>query len=156
SSLITYENRRVSTGVILLGSEGDPYHAAPELPPDALPYTSALVSIKSLQRLCDGLHTVFLVDRNGMLRGLVDIGEFATACTGAMLPAPSAERYRAHCVATLRGGHICLVLTPNGEIKVFAEGAQIFQFLEGRWRLADVAEKYNTFRRAVGEARLAE
>jgi hypothetical protein len=156
SSLITYENRRVSTGAILIGSGSDPYHRVPDLPPGALPYTSDLVSIKSFHRLCDGLHTVFLVDRQGMLLDLVDIQQYSAECTGAVLPAPSAARYRAHSVATLRGGHICLVLTPNGEIKVFARGAQIFQFLEGRWRLTDVAEKYHTFRRAVGDTRLAE
>jgi hypothetical protein len=156
SSLLTYENRRISTGVILIGSEADPYHTIPELPLGALPYTSAVVSIKSFHRLCDGLHTVFLVDRKGMLLDLVDIDQFSGMCTGAVLPAPSAARYRAHCLATLRGGHICLVLTPNGEIKVFARGAEIFQFLEGRWRLTDVAEKYHQFRRAVGDARLAE
>jgi DNA integrity scanning protein DisA with diadenylate cyclase activity len=156
SSLITYENRRVSTGVILIGSGDDPYHTLPELPRGALPYTSALVSIKSFHRLCDGLHTVFLVDRSGMLLDLVDIEQFSTACSGAMLPAPTASRYRPHSLATLQGGHICLVLTPNGEIKVFARGAQVFQFLEGRWRLTDTAEKYHEFRRAVGEARLAE
>lgn len=156
SSLITYENRRISTGVILIGAEGDPYHTIPELPLGALPYTSALVSIKSFHRVCDGLHTVFLVDRKGMLLDLVDIDQFSAMCTGIVLPAPSARRYRAHSVATLRGGHICLVLTPNGEIKIFAGGTQIFQFLEGRWRLTDVVEKYHTFRRAVGDARLAE
>ncbi len=156
SSLITYENSRVSTGAIVIGSDLDPYHTMPGLPVGALPYTSALVSIKSFQRVCDGLHTVFLVDRNGMLLDLVDIEQFSAICYGAVLPAPSAARYRAHSLATLRGGHICLVLTPNGEIKVFAGGAQIFQFLEGRWRLTDVAEKYHTFRQAINDARLAE
>ena len=156
SSLITYENRRISTGVILIGSERDPYHTIPESPAGALPYNSSLVGIKSFHRLCDGLHTVFLVDRKGMLLDLVDIEQFSAICSGVTLPAPSAARYRAHSVATLRGGHICLVLTPNGEIKVFAGGAQIMQFLEGRWRLTDVAEKYHAFHRAVGETRLAE
>ncbi len=156
SSLITYENGRVSTGAIVIGSDVDPYHTMPGLPVGALPYTSALVAIKSFHRVCDGLHTVFLVDRNGMLLDLVDIEQFSAVCHGAVLPAPSAARYQAHSQATLRGGHICLVLTPNGEIKVFAGGVQIFQFLEGRWRLTDVAEKYRTFRHAIGDARLAE
>jgi hypothetical protein len=156
SSLITYENRRISTGVILIGAGGDPYHVIPELPPGAQPYTSALVSIKSFHRLCDGLNTVFLVDRRGMLLDLVDIEQFAQACSGAAPPAPSAARYRAHSLATLNGGHLCLVLTPNGEIKVFGGGVQIFHFLEGRWRITDLAQKYHEFRRAVGDSRLAE
>ena len=156
SSLITYENRRISTGVILVGAADDPFHLIPELPAGAQPYTSALVSIKSFHRLCDGLNTVFLVDRKGMLLDLVDIEQFAQACCGAVLPAPSAARYRAHSLATLNGGHLCLVLTPNGEIKVFGGGVQIFHFLEGRWRLTDLPEKYHEFRRSVGDGRLAE
>jgi hypothetical protein len=156
SSLITYENRRISTGVILVGAGGDPYHAIPELPLGAVPYTSALVSIKSFHRLCDGLNTVFLVDRKGMLLDLVDIEQYAQPCCETDLPAPSAARYRAHSLATLNGGHLCLVLTPNGEIKVFGGGVQIFHFLEGRWHLTDAAEKYHEFRRSVGNARLAE
>ena len=64
--------------------------------------------------------------------------------------------YHAHALATLRGGHICLALTPNGEIKIWARGAQEFNFLEGRWRLTEVAERYRQWARAVGDARLAE
>ncbi|MBV9507630.1 MAG: DNA integrity scanning protein DisA nucleotide-binding domain protein [Acidobacteriia bacterium] len=156
SSLVTYENQRVSTGVILTGSVGFPNRPDGDLPFGALRYTSALVSIKSFSRLCDGLSTVFLVDQKGMLLDLVDIEQFARACSGAKLPAPSAARYHSHCRATLRPGQICLILTPNGEIKIFAGGAQIFQFLEGRWHLTDVAEKYHVFERAIGDAPLAE
>jgi len=36
-------------------------------------------------------------------------------------------RYEAHNRATLCGGHVCLVLTPNGEIKIFADSAQVFR-----------------------------
>jgi hypothetical protein len=156
SSLITYENRRISTGVILIGPGGAPDQPDSPLPLGALPYTSALISIKSFHRLCDGLKTVFLVDRRGMLVDLVDVNQFSSCCQGATLPAPSAARYQSHCQATLRGGHICLVLTPNGEIKIFEGGAQIFQFLEGRWCLTDVTEKYREFRQAVGNEDLAE
>src|SRR5262249_30757072 len=61
SSLITYENRRISTGALLMGSK-----ASRRLPlPGALPYTRDLLSIKSFHRLCDGLHTVSLVDHEG-------------------------------------------------------------------------------------------
>ncbi|PWU05021.1 MAG: hypothetical protein C5B51_15775 [Terriglobia bacterium] len=151
SSLITYENRRISSGVILLG---EAEHL--EVPPGALPYGNTLVAIKSFHRLCDGLHTVFLVNSDGLLVDLVDIDQFASACDGADLPAPSAVRYRPHCQATLSGGRTCLVLTPNGEIKVFAGGVQVFHFLEGRWHISDVKEKYYEFRRAVGDFRIAE
>jgi len=156
SSLLTYENRRIASGVILMGSGEDPYHAATALPLGALPYTNLLVSIKSLHRLCDGLHTAFLVDREGMLVDLVDMQGFARAHRKMPLPAPSTARYHAHSMATLQGGHICLVLTPNGEIKIFAGGVQVFSFLEGRWHLSDIPEKYREFQRAVGNLALAE
>jgi hypothetical protein len=156
SSLITYENRRISSGVILIGEDEDPYHLRPALPRGALPYGNSLVTIKSFHRLCDGLKTVFLVNPDGLLVDLVDVERFSQACDGATLPVPSAARYRAHCLATLFGGHICLVLTPNGEIKIFAGGVQVFHFMEGRWNLSDVKEKYHEFHIAVGDARLAE
>jgi hypothetical protein len=151
SSLLTYENRRIATGVVLLGPE----QSAPAPPPDAMRYTNALVGIKTFQRLCDGLHTVFLVTHDGLLADLVDVRGFAGSIP-RKLPAPSSARYHAHSLATLHGGHICLVLTPNGEIKIFAGGVQVFSFLEGRWRLSDVTEKYHEFRLAMGNAALAE
>jgi hypothetical protein len=156
SSLLTYENRRISTGVILVGAGEDPYHRVREMPRDALAYTNSLVAIKSFHRLCDGLNTVFLVNREGMLVDLVDIEQFSKACRAAQLPAPSPARYRAHCLATLFGGHICLVLTPNGEIKIFAGGVQVFHFMEGRWHLTDITEKYLEFQKAVADRKLAE
>jgi len=156
SSLLTYENRRISTGVILVGPGEDPYNRVRELPRDALPYTSSLVAIKSFHRLCDGLNTVFLVNREGMLVDLVDVEQFSQACGSTHLPVPSPARYRAHCLATLFGGHICLVLTPNGEIKVFSGGVQAFHFMEGRWHLTDIREKYHEFRKTIGDRKLAE
>jgi hypothetical protein len=155
SSLLTYENLRISTGVILLGAGEDPFHCPPEPPAGALRYSSSLVGIKSFHRLCDGLRTVSLVNHDGMLVDLVDMQEFSRMHDVGVLPAPSAFRYHAHSLATLHGGHICLVLTPNGEIKIFAGGVQVFHFLEGRWRLSDITEKYYEFRSAVGDKDLA-
>jgi hypothetical protein len=152
SSLLTYENRRIATGVVLLGPEAS--RLVPPLPADAMHYSSELVGIKSFHRLCDGLHTVFLVNQDGILANLVDVRGFAGH--GGRLPAPSSARYHAHSLASLRGGNICMVLTPNGEIKIFAGGVQMFSFLEGRWRLSDVTEKYHEFHQAVGSAALAE
>jgi len=51
---------------------------------------------------------------------------------------------------------VCLVLTPNGEIKAFADGVQVFTFLDGRWRLSDVSEKYRQWEEALGHAALAQ
>jgi len=154
SSLITYENRRISTGVLLLGARHRQRGRA-AVPDGALPYTSNLISIKSFHRLCDGLKTVFLVDPEGRLVDLVDVAEWSREHGGAPLPVPSPSRYRAHSRATLEDGSICLVLTPNGEIKVFAEGAQVFSFLEGRWHLTDASEKYREWQVAVGNDALA-
>ncbi|HEY1341500.1 MAG TPA: hypothetical protein VGF59_28515 [Bryobacteraceae bacterium] len=156
SSLITYENRRVTTGVILIGAAREAPPAAIAAPPGALPYTNALIATKSLHRLCDGLHTVFLVNRGGVLSGLADVHEFAAKTAGASLPAPSPHRWQAHSRATLYGGNICLALTPNAEIKALAGGVQVFTFLDGRWRLTDLAEKYHEFRVAMGDGALAE
>lgn len=156
SSLLTYENRRLASGVILMGGGPDPFHENPVPPRGALPFTNLLVAIKSLHRLCDGLRTAFLVDCNGVLVNLVDVRGFASAHRAAPLPAPSPARYHAHSLATLHGGHICLVLTPNGEIKIFAGGVQVFNFVEGRWRLSDVAEKYREFLLAAGDSALGE
>jgi hypothetical protein len=55
----------------------------------------------------------------------------------------------------LCGGHVCLVLTPNGEIKIFADGAQVFSFLDGRWHLTDAVEKYRVWEEALGNRELA-
>lgn len=151
SSLLTYENRRISTGVLLLGS-----NIAPPVPDGAIAYNSALTSIKSFHRLCDGLQTVFVVNGDGLMVELADIRQWPVSHATDWLPAPSSSQYRAHSLATLRDGHICLVLTPNGELKVFAEGAQLFHFVAGRWRLSDVSEKYHAWRNAIGDARLAE
>lgn len=156
SSLITYENRRISTGVILSGHGTDGPGTVAGLPRGAAPYNSALVAIKSFHRLCDGLHTVFLVNPEGMLVDLVDVERYARAYGDVALPAPSPERYRAHCLATASGGNTCLVLTPNGEIKVFAGGVQVFHFLEGRWHVTDLQQKYHEFHQAIGDTVLAQ
>jgi hypothetical protein len=156
SSLSTYENRRITTGVLLFGSQPDPCHALPPLPPGALHYSSALTSIRSFHRLADALQTVALVDQDGLLVEIVDMQEWTQPFAGAKLPVPSAARYEVHSRATLCGGHLCLILTPNGEIKVFAEGVQVFNFLGGKWRLTDALEKYGVWEQAIGNSRVAE
>jgi hypothetical protein len=149
-SLTTYENRRVSTGVLLLGSDPRP------CPAGAVPYTSDLAATKSFHRLSDGRRTVFLVNPDGSLVDLVDVCDFACAYDDSNLPAPSSAAYQSHARATIGGGHMCLVLTPNGELKVWANGVQQFNFLDGRWRLTEVTERYRQWVRAVGHERLAE
>jgi CRP-like cAMP-binding protein len=156
SALTTYENRRITTGALLLGAQPDPFHKLPSPPPDALHYSSALTSIRSFHRLCDALHTVALVNHEGFLVDIIDIQQWAQPLAETRLPVPSATRYQAHCRATLSGGHVCLVLTPNEEIKAFADGVQVFNFIGGRWHLTDAVDKYCLWEHAVGDASLAE
>lgn len=156
SALTTYENRRIATGVLLFGAAADTCHAPPPRPPGAIPYAPEITSSRSFHRLCDGLQTLALVDGEGLLVELVDVEDWIEPNADRSLPVPSPARYRAHSRATLCGGHVCLVLTPNGEIKIFAGGAQVFNFLEGRWHLTEAREKYETWRRAIGDAAVAE
>lgn len=156
SSLLTYENRRISTGALLMGAQADPYHPHPDPPAEAISYNRELVGIKSFHRLCDGIKTVFLVSHQGLLLDLIDIHEWNRFSERCALAAPTSVLYHCHSVATIDAGHLCLVLTPNGEIKVFAEGVQAFNFLGGRWRLTDTAQKYHRFDKAVGDPALAE
>ncbi len=156
TSLSTYENRRISTGAVLFGKMPDTCHELPAKPPGALRYSPGLTSIRSFYRLCDGLQTLALVDQNGFLAEVVDVEEWAQAYNGIPLPVPSAARYQTHSRATLCGGHVCMILTPNGEMKIIANGVQIFRFWDGRWRLTDAERKYQLWTEAVENSELAE
>ena len=156
TSLSTYENRRISTGALLFGRTPDPCHELPAKPPGALRYSPALTSIRSFYRLCDGLQTLALVDENGFLAEIVDVEEWARLYSDIPLPVPSTARYQTHSRATLCGGHVCMILTPNGEMKIIADGVQIFRFWDGRWRLTDAERKYRLWVEAVGNSELAE
>jgi hypothetical protein len=134
----------------------DPCHELPITAPAALRYSAALTSIRSFYRLCDGLQTLALVDKNGFLIEIIDVEEWALPFAETELVVPSPTRYRTHSAATLCGGHICLILTPNGEMKVFANGLQVFRFWDGRWKLVDSERKYALWAEAVGNAELAE
>jgi hypothetical protein len=156
SSLSTYENRRISTGALLFGKYPDPCHVAPVTPTGALRYSPALTSIRSFYHLCDGLQTLALVDQDGFLAEIVDIAEWADPFADTDLPVPPPARYETHARATVCGGHVCMILTPNGEMKIFAEGVQVFHFLDGRWRLTDAERKYDLWTKAIGNVEFAE
>ena len=151
SALTTSENRRVSTGALLLGRQARPPQFVAE---GRLRYSSALTSIRSFPHLCDGTHTVALVDTQGRWIDIVDVEQWSGP-GGGVLPLPSPSAYRAHCRATLGSDNLCLVLTPNGEIKVFARGVQVFSLLNGRWRLTDLEWKYRRWADAVQDVALA-
>ncbi len=156
SSMSTYENRRISTGVLLFGSMPEPCHEPPQTPPSALRYSHQLTTIRSFHRLCDGMRTLALVDKDGLLADLIDIREWTEPYRDMPLAVPPASKYADHARATLCGGHICLVLTPNGEIKIYSDGVPVFRFIDGKWRLVDARHRYAMWKNAIGNAELSE
>jgi hypothetical protein len=156
AALSSYENRPISTGVLLLGTAEDP--CRPGVPPGSIApaYTESLTTIKSFFRLADGVRTVFLANSEGRLLDLIDIERWGNqACRNQNLQVPCAKAFQPHARATLQHGHICAVLSPSREIKVFAEGAELFTFRGARWHLLDLQAKYRLWAEAVGEEALA-
>jgi hypothetical protein len=156
AALSSYENRAISSGALLLDFDEDPVSSMRPSRPGAVPYSTALTGIKSFYRLCDGLNTVFLVSRVGLVLDIVEIQRWAADRRTPGLTVPIALPYAAHARATGGGRDICIVLSPSHEIKVFAEGVQMFSFRNARWELLDIAAKYEMWVKAVGERHLAE
>jgi hypothetical protein len=153
AALSSYENHSISSGVLLL--EGDDDVLAPRRPAEdeAYRYSQALTAIKTFYRLCDGLRTLFLVNRKGVVLDIVEIQRYAAA---GELGVPCPVSYRAHALATAGTRNLCIVLSPAHEIKVFAEGVQTFSFRNARWHLMDLQAKYEMWATAVGNEALAE
>ena len=129
AALSTYENRRVSTGALLLGTEADPAAPAYKNVEGAPSFTARLTAIKGFHRLCDGVRTLFLVDRQGDLVRLIDVARWADTTQGSETHVhPCPRPYASHAKATRSGGNLCLALSPSQEIKVFAEGTLMFSF----------------------------
>ncbi len=156
AALSSYENRPISTGVLLLGTSEDPLRPGIAMPSTAPAYTESLTTIKSFYRLADGMRTVFLANSEGRLLDLIDIERWGSqACRNQILQVPCAKAFQPHARATLQNGHICAVLSPSREIKVFAEGAELFTFRGARWHLLDLQAKYRLWAEAVGDDALA-
>ncbi|MEW6322788.1 MAG: hypothetical protein AB1635_17085 [Acidobacteriota bacterium] len=156
AALSSYENQPIATGVLLLEGDEDPVGAYPASERGGPHYTGELTSIKSFFRLADGLHTLFLVARDRRLLDIVDIDRWSRQVTGtAVVTTPCATRYLPHARATLGNRHVCVVLSPSREIKVFAEGAEVFAFQQADWHLLDAQAKYVLWEEAVGNAALA-
>lgn len=153
AGLSTYENRRVSTGALLLGEPAEASGRGEGR--EAMRFDVRLTAIRSFLRLCDGLHTLFLVDESGALAGIIDIEQWARADpAGVSVPAPICPRaYRRHALATRDGRHLCLVLAPTQEIKVFAGGELVFAYRDARWHLLDLPTKFAAWCEAVGSTR---
>jgi hypothetical protein len=157
AALSTYENRPISTGMLLLGGDYDP--CRPELsatdkrPPSNM---QVLTSVKSFFRLADGVRTVFLADAEGRLLDIIDIDRWGRQlCPDRIRDVPGATAYQAHARATLEQRSVCVVLSPSRDIKVFAEGAEVFSFHSAAWHLLDLKAKYELWADAVGNASLA-
>jgi hypothetical protein len=156
AALSTYENRRMSTGVLLLGTPHDPTAPGRQNSDQAPRYDAHLTTLKSLHRICDGVNTVFLVDRRGDLAWPVDIHRWARETQGDGRPGGScmcSRTYEPHARATRTNGHVALVLTPAQEIRVFAHGMIRFVYSNGRWRLLDIPSCFGAWSEAVGRTR---
>jgi len=155
AALSSYENRPISTGVVILGTPTDPCRPDTPLPPTAPSYTES-TAIKSLFRLADGVRTVFLANSEGRLLDIIDIERWANQVNRQQaLQVPCAKAYQPHARATLQQGHVCAVLSPSREIKIFAEGAEVFTFRGAAWHLLDLQAKYRQWAEAVGDEALA-
>jgi hypothetical protein len=160
AALSTYENRPISTGVLLLGG---PYVARPaavapyHVPPIPQSFAGSLTGIRSFYRLADGVHTLFLVSQEGALIDIIDAARWAREAHPQLtLGVPCPNTYKAHALATMSGRDICVVLSPSQEMKVFAEGAPVFTFHNANWHLLDVQAKYTEWVTAVGNPPLAD
>jgi hypothetical protein len=153
AALSSYENRAISSGVLILDEEDDPVRPRRLSPEQAYRYSQALTGIKSFYRMCDGLQTLFLVNRGGIVLDIIEVARYAPP---AALDVPCATAYRPHALATAGNGNLSIVLSPSHEIKVFAEGMETFSFRNARWHLIDLQSKYEMWVRAVGDPALAE
>ena len=156
AALSSYENMPISTGVVFLGTAEDPFRTAGSPRSFTPRYSQSLGGIKSFYRLADGMRTAFLVNNDSRLIDVVDLERWAgQVAQNHKLQVPCAKVYEAHARATLQHGHICAVLSPSREIKVFAEGAQLFTFRGAAWHLLDLQAKYRLWAEAVGNETLA-
>lgn len=153
AALSSYENLPISSGVLLLPGDTDPVRQYTVALGQDYKYSPALTGIKSFYRLCDGLRTLFLVNRNGEVLDLVELSRYVAP---GKLDVPVSAIYRSHSLATASTGNLCIVLSPSHEIKVFAEGVQTFSFRNARWHLLDMKAKYDMWCNSVGNQRLAE
>ena len=69
-----------------------------------------------------------------------------------LFPPPTPPRPR-DAEGRARGGGCS---SPSGEIKLFAEGAQVLAFRHAHWHLLDLRAKYELWAEGVGNGRLAE
>lgn len=152
AALSSYESRPISTGVLLLGTSDDPVRPGKHVTSAVLSYTEELTRIKSFYRMAEGVHTLFLASSEGRLLDIIDIRRWAGT---ARLSSLTSRPFPPHARATLQHGHVCAVLSPSREIKIFAEGTEMFTFRGAAWHLVDVQAKFRLWADAVGDDPLA-
>jgi hypothetical protein len=153
AAMSSYENRAISSGVLILDTDDDA--EAPRRPPNeqAFRYTHGLTAIKTFYRLSDGLQTLYLINRGGYVLDVLEVGR---RFPPRHLEVPCPMPYRSHALATAGNRNVCIVLSPSHEIKLFAEGVPVFSFRNARWHLLDLQAKYEMWASSVGNPALAE
>jgi len=158
AALSSYENRPISSGALLIDALGREGGALGGVDGQPYKYSQALTAIKSFYRLSDGLKTMFLVNREGTVLDVIGIDQYTAPAAGAtppVLDVPGPSAYRAHVMATAGNRNIGVVLSASREIKVFAQGVEVFSFRNARWHLLDMQAKYDMWEKAVGNEALA-
>jgi hypothetical protein len=156
AALSSYENRAISSGALILDVDGRGT-SAPAADGQSYKYSPALTGIKSFYRLSNGLETLFLVNRDGTVLDIIEVARYAAGreTPGTLSNVLCSTAYRAHAKATAGNRHVCVVLSPSHEIKIFADGVETFSFRNARWHLLDIQAKYEMWERAVENAPLA-
>jgi len=152
ATMSSYENRSISSGVLILDTDGNPENPNHRLGDQSFKYGQALTGIKTFYRLSDGLQTVYLVNQAGFVLDVVQVNRLAQGHVDVPCPA----QYRSHARATAGTRNVCVILSPSHEIKLFAEGVEVFAFRNARWHLLDIQAKYEMWAASVGNAALAE
>jgi hypothetical protein len=156
AALSSYENQSISSGVLIDAAGRERMSARSD--GQTYKYSQALTGIKSFYRLSNGFETLFLVDREGVVLDIVEIARYAKAMqppTGVLLDAPCSTPYRPHAIATAGSRSVGAVLSPSHEIKIFAEGVEMFSFRNARWHLLDIQAKYEMWESALENSALA-
>ena len=91
----------------LLGTEHDPAAPAYKNLEGAPSFNARLTAIKGFHRLCDGVRTVFLVDRQGDLVRLIDVDPLGGShsgerTAGSSLPSPLSQPCQGHSLRRTR------------------------------------------------------
>jgi hypothetical protein len=158
AALSSYENKAISSGVLLVDEDAREGVAVGGSSAQSYKYSPVLTGIKSFYRLSDGLQTLFLVNRDGTVLDIVEVARYVTSVSRVspvILDVACPTAYRAHASVTGHNHNVCLVLSPSHEIKVFAQGVEVFSFRNARWHLLDVQAKGDMWERAVENGPLA-